>query len=181
MGTCDTACSDAFLGLWCVAQQLCGRVLGVRAAGPFAVLVMRLSCRRTSRHQSADMTSLRYHSCGSVMTPDVHLLQDAWVRVASTVFNGASNVSQAGGIACLKVNEANSDNWRPDVQGRLLYGHQLRLVMATIRCPAAGGAEPGGGPGVVLQGERKHPAGGAGCATQRSFVTVKPSQSLSMN
>jgi hypothetical protein len=30
-------------------------------------------------------------------------LQDAWVRVASTVFNGASNVSQAGGIACLKV------------------------------------------------------------------------------
>jgi LL-diaminopimelate aminotransferase len=29
-------------------------------------------------------------------------VQDAWVRVASTVFNGASNVSQAGGLACLQ-------------------------------------------------------------------------------
>lgn len=32
-------------------------------------------------------------------------VQNAWVRVASTVFNGASNVSQAGGLACLKVGE----------------------------------------------------------------------------
>lgn len=39
------------------------------------------------------------------------------------------------------------------------------LIMVTISCPAAGGAEPGGGPGVVLQGEREHPAGGAGCTT----------------
>jgi hypothetical protein len=43
-------------------------------------------------------------------------LQDAWVRVASTVFNGASNVSQAGGIACLKVTAANINSRRPDVQ-----------------------------------------------------------------
>ncbi len=30
-------------------------------------------------------------------------VQDAFVRVTSTVFNGASNLSQAGGIACLEV------------------------------------------------------------------------------
>ena len=30
-------------------------------------------------------------------------VQDAFVRVASTVFNGASNLSQAGGLACLQV------------------------------------------------------------------------------
>lgn len=30
-------------------------------------------------------------------------VQDAFVRVTSTVFNGASNLSQAGGLACLEV------------------------------------------------------------------------------
>lgn len=33
-------------------------------------------------------------------------VQDAFVRVASTVFNGASNLSQAGGLACLQVRPA---------------------------------------------------------------------------
>ena len=55
------------------------------------------------------------------------------MRVASTVFNGASNVSQAGGIACLKVTDANSDNRHPFIQEQATRTRTAAAILVMTR------------------------------------------------